>query len=205
MIFSRRVTRRDLYCIVAAPVIIAGSSGMLRLRGGRFDWTVQVGYPPPLTESGARRRAQEKAVRLTMGSLHKNMAEEKQRSSPILGLDLNSKSRVRENTTERNKKLQDTRWKACCGTQAVPRSQQCTQNLDLRTSRHKALRARWITVWDLWEFVTLSKTVECSGIQGADNRLSLPDCRETTCQFCCPCDTHYTLREGRQRQWIPEG
>ena len=64
MIFSRRR-------IVPAPAIIAGRGGMVRLRSGRFDWTVQVGYPPPLTESGERRRAQDKAIRLTMGFLQK--------------------------------------------------------------------------------------------------------------------------------------
>ena len=30
----------------------------MRLRSGRCDWTVQVTYLPPLSESGARRRAQ---------------------------------------------------------------------------------------------------------------------------------------------------
>ena len=59
-------------------------------RSGRFDWTVQVAYPPPLTESRERRRAQEKAIRLTMRFQKKNIAEAKQRSTPILGLDLNS-------------------------------------------------------------------------------------------------------------------
>ena len=38
----------------------------MRLRSGRFDRTVQEGYPPPLTESGARRRALEKAIRMTL-------------------------------------------------------------------------------------------------------------------------------------------
>ena len=64
---------------------------MVRLRSGRFDWTVQVGHPLPLTESGVRRRAQEKAIRLTLEFLQKkNIAEAKQRSTSILGLDLNS-------------------------------------------------------------------------------------------------------------------
>ena len=34
---------------------------MVKLGSGRLDWTLQIGYPPPLKESGARRRAQEKA------------------------------------------------------------------------------------------------------------------------------------------------
>ena len=55
----------------AAPAIIAGRGGMVRLRNGRFDWTVQVGYPLSLTESGVRRRAQEKAIRLTLEFLQK--------------------------------------------------------------------------------------------------------------------------------------
>ena len=64
----------------------------MRLRSGRFDWTVQVVYKPPLMESGARRRAQEKAMRMTNGvPPKKNIAEAKQRSTPILGLDLNSR------------------------------------------------------------------------------------------------------------------
>ena len=45
---------------------------MMRLRSARFDWTLQVGYPPPLTESGVRRRAQEKAIRMTLEFLQKN-------------------------------------------------------------------------------------------------------------------------------------
>ena len=73
-----------------APAIIPVRGRMVRLRSGRFDWTVQVGYPPPLTESGARRRAQEKAIRMIMEFLQKNVAEAKQRSTPILGLDLHS-------------------------------------------------------------------------------------------------------------------
>ena len=43
----------------------------MRRRSGRFDWTVQVQVPPPLVESGARRRAQEKATRMTMEFLKK--------------------------------------------------------------------------------------------------------------------------------------
>ena len=71
MIFSRRIKRHDLERIVPAPAIIAGRGRMVRQRSGRFDWTVQVGYPPPLTESGERRRVQEKAIRLAMGFLQK--------------------------------------------------------------------------------------------------------------------------------------
>ena len=71
LIFSRRIKRHDLYRIVPAPAAIAGRGRMVRLRSGRFDWTVQVGYQPPLTESGVRRRAQEKAIRLTLEFLEK--------------------------------------------------------------------------------------------------------------------------------------
>ena len=39
---------------------------MVRLRSGRFDWTMQVVYPPLVTESKVRRRAQEKATRTTL-------------------------------------------------------------------------------------------------------------------------------------------
>ena len=90
MIFSRRIKRHDLYRIVPAPAIIAGRGEMVRLRSGRLDWTVQVGYAPPLTESGVRRHAQEKSIRMTLEFLRKNIVEAKQRSTPILGLDLNS-------------------------------------------------------------------------------------------------------------------
>ena len=90
MIFSRRIKRHDLHRLVPTPSIIAGRGGVVRLRSGRFDWTVQVEYPPPLTESGVRRRAQKKAIRMTLEFLQKNIAEAKQRSTPILGLDLNS-------------------------------------------------------------------------------------------------------------------
>ena len=47
--------------------------GWVRLRSGRFDWTVQVGCTPPLTKSGVRRRVQEKATRLTIGFLEKTL------------------------------------------------------------------------------------------------------------------------------------
>ena len=43
-----------------------------------------------VSKSGARRRAQEEAVRMTLEFLQKNIAEAKQRSTPILGLDLDS-------------------------------------------------------------------------------------------------------------------
>ena len=86
MIFPRRVKRHDLYRTVPAPPMIAGRGRMVRLRSGRFDWTVQVRYPPPLKESGERRLAQEKAIRLTLGFLQ----QKHRRSTPILGLDLNS-------------------------------------------------------------------------------------------------------------------
>ena len=77
MIFSRRIKRHDL-------AAIAGRGRMVRLRSGRFDWTVQVGYPPALTESGVQRLAQEKAIRMTLNSFKKDIAEAKQRSTPIL-------------------------------------------------------------------------------------------------------------------------
>ena len=86
-----RRKRRDLHCIVPATAIIAGRGRVVRLRNGRFDWTLQVGYPPSLTESGARRRAQEKAIRMKVEFLQTNIAEAKQRSTPILKLDLNSR------------------------------------------------------------------------------------------------------------------
>ena len=79
MIFSRRIKRHDLYRIVLAPAIVAGSGEMVRLRSGRIDWTVQVGYPPPLTESGVRCRAQEKAIRMTLEFFQLNISEAKQR------------------------------------------------------------------------------------------------------------------------------
>ena len=72
------------------PAIIAGRGDMVRLRSGWFDWTVQVGYLPPLTESGARRRAQEKAIRMTLEFHQTHVAEAKHRSTPILSPDLKS-------------------------------------------------------------------------------------------------------------------
>ena len=74
MIFSRRIRRHDFYTIVLALAVIAGRGEMARLRSVRFDWTVQVGCPPPLTERGVRRRAQEKAIRMTLESFQKNIA-----------------------------------------------------------------------------------------------------------------------------------
>ena len=60
----------------------------------------------------------------------------------------------------------------------------CNRNLDLRTSHHKAPRARWIRPQSgLWELVTLSKNVACSGEQGADCRSSQQVSHETACQF----------------------
>ena len=90
MIFSRRVPRQDLCRSVRALAIFAGRERRVRLRSGRFDWTVQVRYPPPVTESRVRRRAQEKATRMTLEFPQKSVAEAKQRSAPILVLDLNS-------------------------------------------------------------------------------------------------------------------
>ena len=65
----------------------------------------------------------------------------------------------------------------------LPRSQHCSQSLDLLTSLHKAPRARWIIGWDLWDFITLSIIVEHSGIPSADCRSFPLDNRETTGQF----------------------
>ena len=69
-------------------------------------------------------RAQEKAIRLTMEFLQKNIAEAKQRSTPILGLDLNSELELKEvneqveepyvgNSTAVSRKWQDMKWKTC--------------------------------------------------------------------------------------------
>ena len=44
--------RSGLHRIEAAPPAIAGGGGMTRQRNGRFDWTLQARYSPPLTESG---------------------------------------------------------------------------------------------------------------------------------------------------------
>ena len=95
----------------------------------------------------------------------KNIAEAKQRSTPIMGLDLNSglgPKGANEQVEEpfvgefhiSEQKKQDTKWKLCNGKQTVPRSQQCKRNRDLRISHHKAPRARWITGWDLSESIT---------------------------------------------------
>ena len=40
------------------------------------------------------------------------------------------------------------------------------------------------TGWDLWEFVTLWKSVECSGKQGEDYSSSPRVFHETACQLC---------------------
>ena len=75
IIFSRRIKRHDLYGIVPAPAFLAGRGGMVRLHSGRFDWTIQAGYPK-LTESGVRRRAQETAIRMTMEFLQKTLPKQ---------------------------------------------------------------------------------------------------------------------------------
>ena len=126
MIFSRQKQRQDLYCIMLAPAVIAGRREMVRLCSGRFDWTVQVEYPPPLTESGVRRRAQEKAFWITLELRQQKIAEAKLRRrswgwmSPLAWGSREqvnkSKSLSRRNTTEANRSWQDTRWKACFGT-----------------------------------------------------------------------------------------
>ena len=77
-----RVEKRTLYKLIGGM----HNDLLASNQGGRFDWTVQVGYRLPLTESGERRGAQEKAIRLTTGFLQKKQ----QRSTPILGLDLHS-------------------------------------------------------------------------------------------------------------------
>ena len=67
VIFSRRVKRKDLHWMGAGTSCHRGTRGMVRLRSGRGSiGQCRWGNPLPLTESGARRRAQEKAVRLTM-------------------------------------------------------------------------------------------------------------------------------------------
>ena len=81
------------------------------------------------------------------------------------------------NSTGAIRKWQDTRWTA-------PRLQRCSLIPDQRTSHHKALHAHWITGWDLWEFITLWKSVECSGKQGEDYSSSPLVFHETTCQSC---------------------
>ena len=175
-IFSRRIKTEDLHCIVQAPAIIVGRGGMVRLRNGRFDWTVQVGHPPPLAETRARRRAQVKAIRMTTEFLQTNIAERNQVNK--------SKSLSWENITGANRSWQGTRWKACSETRIAPQSpQQCTRNLGPRSSHHKAPRAHWIIGCDQWESTMLSKNAACSGKQDADCRSSHQDYHETTCQF----------------------
>ena len=62
----------------------------------------------------------------------------RRRVIPVCGLEL----RHQLSWIFTPRKWQDTRWKTCCGTATVPRSQQCFPNLDLRTSHHKAHRDR---------------------------------------------------------------
>ena len=148
-----------------------------------------MGHPPPLTENGARRPGE--SHKDDNGVPQKKFAEAKQRSTPILGLDLDSKKlnlkqvnkskRLSwENITRATRSWQGTRRKACSEIRIAPRSQHCTWNLDPRDSHHKAPREHWIIGWDHWEF---KKNAECSGKQDADCRLSQKDRHETTCQF----------------------
>ena len=58
---------------------------MVRLRSGRFDWTVQVGYPPrprSATSPTGESHPHDTGIPST------NFAEAKQRSTPILGLEI---------------------------------------------------------------------------------------------------------------------
>ena len=65
----------------------------------------------------------------------------------------------------------------------------------LTISHHKARQARWITGWDLLEFITLLKIVACSQKQGVDCRSFQHGFCETTHRFCLLCATHCNLRE----------
>ena len=98
-----------------------------------------------------------------------------------------SKSPLWDNSTGANRNWQDTRWKTCCGTRTVPRSQQCVFRIwILRTSHHKAHRAHWITGWDLLEFITLWKTAECSGKRA---QITAHSCWTPTRPHANPVDT----------------
>ena len=90
MIFSRRIRRHDLCRIVPAPAIIAGRGGMgeatqraLRLDSAGGLHTSAHGKWSATSRSGESNSPDN-------GILQKNIAEAKQRSTPILGLDLNS-------------------------------------------------------------------------------------------------------------------
>ena len=151
------------------------------------------------------------------GIIPKKHCRGKAASTQILGLDLNSglglkgaREQVEEpfvgrNTTGVNRSWQDTRWKACFGTRTVPRSQQCTRNLNQRTPHHKALRARWITGWGLREFITLLKIVRVLWKTGC--RLQIIQAglgRDHMPNLCDPALLHCSPREERQQQHNPK-
>ena len=85
--------RHDLHRNVPAPAIVAGRGRMVGLRSGRFDWTVQVGYLPTSAHGKRRKKTCSGESDPTDNGIlqkKKNIADAKQRSTPILGLDLNS-------------------------------------------------------------------------------------------------------------------
>ena len=71
MIFSRRSKKQDFYRTVLAPCTHRGK----RRNGEVAQWTLRLdragGYPPSLTESSVRQRAQEKAIHATLWSSFK--------------------------------------------------------------------------------------------------------------------------------------
>ena len=138
---------------------------MVRLRCGRFDWTVQVGERSATSSPGECHKDDN-------GVLSQYIAEAKQRSTPILGLDLVGRARLLRNT--------DSTPITTMYSESVP-----------TTSHHKALRAHWIIGWDQWEFITLSKKAACrlqitpATMPGASGRMDseVVDIRETEREF----------------------
>ena len=91
-IFSRRTRRKDLCCIVPAPAIIVGR---MRENGEAAQWTFRqdsAGGVPTAAhgERSTTSSPRESYPDYTGISSKKNIAEAKQRSTTILGLDLNS-------------------------------------------------------------------------------------------------------------------
>ena len=164
---------------------------MVRLRSGRFDWTVQVVYPPPVTESRVRRRAQEKAIRTTLGSPQKNIAEAKQGSTPILVLDFNSglgllkREQVEEPFVGEHhrgtRSWRDTNWKDCSETQTV-------LSITLYSEAGQTSPQGTSLTLDHWvELVGIHHIVEdCRVPWKTGRRLQIiqQGFRETACQFC---------------------
>ena len=161
---------------------------MVRLRSGRFDWTVQVGYPPPHTESGARRRA----TRMTIEFLQKNVAEAKQRSTPILGLDLNSRLRLK-GASEQIEELVVEEYHRSEQKLAGHEIESLLRNTDSTSittmysdSGHTYLSPQGTSrTLDHWvgPLTILSKGAAWSGKQDADCRSFQQDYHETTCQL----------------------